>query len=123
MCIRDSNKIIKSISQIGFENSASIYSFSESAKTGGNIGWINENSLNNKIKENINYLKIGEISKPIILSSGVLMLKIINTRNSLVTINIEAEFKKAINYERNRQLNQYSKIYYNKIKKNLDFDG
>ena len=117
------NKIIKSISQIGFENSASIYSFSESAKTGGNIGWINENSLNNKIKENINYLKIGEISKPIILSSGVLMLKIINTRNSLVTINIEAEFKKAINYERNRQLNQYSKIYYNKIKKNLDFDG
>ena len=39
------------------------------------------------------------------------------------TIDIENELKKAINYERNRQLNQYSKIYYNKIKKNLDFNG
>ena len=38
-------------------------------------------------------------------------------------LKIENELKKAINYERNRQLNQYSKIYYNKIKKNLDFNG
>ena len=48
---------------------------------------------------------------------------IINLKNSEITIDIENELKKAINYERNRQLNQYSKIYYNKIKKNLDFNG
>ena len=117
------NEVIKSINEIGFENSASTYSFSESSKVGGDIGWINENSLNNNIKVNINSLKVGEITKPIILSNGILVLKLINTKNLENTLDIENEFKKAINYERNRQLNQYSKIYYNKIKKNLDFNG
>ncbi|MDA9121811.1 peptidylprolyl isomerase, partial [Candidatus Pelagibacter sp.] len=85
--------------------------------------WINENSLNKNIRKNINSLKIGEFTKPIILSNGILILKLINTKNSETTIDIENELIKAINYERSRQLNQYSKIYYNKIKKNLDFNG
>ena len=46
-----------------------------------------------------------------------------NTKKSEIAINVENEVKKAIIYERNRQLSQYSKIYFNKIKKNLDFDG
>ena len=117
------NEVIKSINKIGFKNSAATYSFSESAKIGGDIGWINENSLNNNIRKNISSLKVGEFTKPIILSNGILILKLINTKNSETTIDIENELKKAINYERNRQLNQYSKIYYNKIKKNLDFNG
>jgi peptidyl-prolyl cis-trans isomerase SurA len=120
---RKYNEVVKSINEIGFENSAATYSFSESAKIGGDIGWINENSLNDDIKKNINILQIGEITKPIILSSGILILKLINIKKMKTTIDIENEFKKAINYERNRQLNQYSKIYYNKIKKNLDFNG
>ena len=117
------NEVVKSINDIGFKNSAATYSFSESAKIGGDIGWINENSLNDDIKRNINSLEIGEITQPIILSNGILILKLINIKNSETTTDIENELKKAINYERNRQLNQYSKIYYNKIKKNLDFNG
>ena len=66
---------------------------------------------------------MGEFTKPIILSNGILILKLINTKNSEIAVEIENELKKAINYERNRQMNQYSKIYYNKIKKNLDFNG
>tara|TARA_B110000027_G_C16106627_1_gene295617 strand:+ start:854 stop:1771 length:918 start_codon:yes stop_codon:yes gene_type:complete len=116
------NKIIKSINEIGFENSASIYSFSESAKIGGDIGWVSESSLNKNVKESIDYLKIDEISKPIILSNGVLILKVTKIKKVEVSINLETELKKAINYERNRQLSQYSKIYYNKIKKNLEFN-
>ena len=116
-------EVVKSISEIGFENSAATYSFSESAKIGGDIGWINENSLNNNIKKKIDTLKIGQITKPIILSNGIMILKLINKKNSENITDIENEFKKVINYERNRQLNQYSKIYYNKIKKNLDFNG
>jgi len=116
-------EIVKSINEIGFENSAATYSFSESAKIGGDIGWINENSLNNIIRKNISSLKEGGFTKPIILSNGILILKLMNTKNLETTIDIENELKKAINYERNRQLNQYSKIYYNKIKKNLDFNG
>ena len=117
------NEVIKSINKIGFKNSAATYSFSESAKIGGDIGWINENSLNNNIKKNINNLQVGEITKPIILSNGVLVLKLTNIKSLETTIDMESELKKAINYERNRQLKQYSKIYYNKIKKNLDFNG
>ena len=115
-------EVVKSINEVGFENSAAIYSFSESAKTLGDIGWTNENSLSNNIRKNISSLKVGEFTKPIILSNGILILKLINIKNLETTINIEDELKKAINYERNRQLNQYSKIYYNKIKKNLDFN-
>ena len=116
-------EVVKSINEIGFENSAATYSFSESAKIGGDIGWINENSLSSNIRKNIGTLKVGEFTKPIILSNGILILKLINTKNSETTIDVESELKKAIIYERNRQLNQYSKIYYNKIKKNLDFNG
>jgi peptidyl-prolyl cis-trans isomerase SurA len=113
-------EIIKSVDEIGFKNSASIYSVSESSKIGGDIGWVGENSLNKKIKENIDYLKIGEISKPIILPTGILLLKMIDSKNIESNIDIKIELEKAINYERNRQLDQYSKIYYNKIKKNLE---
>jgi peptidyl-prolyl cis-trans isomerase SurA len=116
-------EVVKSINEIGFENSAAIYSISGSAKIGGDIGWINENSLNNNIRKNINNLQVGEFTKPIILSNGILILKLINTKKSETIIDTENELKKAINYERNRQLNQYSKIYYNKIKKNLGFNG
>ena len=117
------NEVVKSINEIGFENSAAIYSFSESAKIGGDIGWINESSLNNNIKRKINGLQTGGITKPIVLSNGILILKLVNSKNIETTIDIESEFKKAINYERNRQLNQYSKIFYNKVKKNLDING
>ena len=116
-------EVVKSINEIGFKNSAATFSFSESAKVGGDIGWINENSLNNNIKKYINNLQIGEITKPIILSNGILILKLINVKNIETTADMKSELSKAINYERNRQLNQYSKIYYNKIKKNLDFNG
>ena len=115
-------EIVKNIVEIGFENSASIYSFSKSSKSGGDIGWISENSLNNKISEKIKYLKIGEISKPIILPNGVLLLKINDIKTSVLKIDIDAELGKALRYEQNRQLNQYSNIYYNKIKKDIGFD-
>jgi peptidyl-prolyl cis-trans isomerase SurA len=116
------NDIIKSVQEIGFKNSASLHSISDSAKIGGGIGWVNENSLNTKIKESIKNLKIGETSRPIILSNGILILKVTNIRKSENKINLELELKKAINYEKNRQLNQYSKIYFNKTKKNLGID-
>ena len=112
--------ITKSINQIGFKNTASIYSFSQSAKTGGNIGWISKSSLSSKIQKNIENLQIGEISKPLILSNGILILKVTNIKKSKV--DYEYELKKKINFEKNRQLNKFSKIYYNKIKKNLEFN-
>jgi peptidyl-prolyl cis-trans isomerase SurA len=114
--------IISNIKEVGFENAASMYSFAESSKIGGDIGWVSEASLNNKIKEIIINLKIGEISSPIILPNGVLILKVKNKRNAKIQINYKNELKKAIDFEKNRQLDQYAKIYFNKVKKNLEFN-
>ena len=110
-------EIKKSITEIGFENSASIYSISETGKIGGNIGWINERSLNLEIMKKISKLDLNEISKPIIITNGILILKIKDTKKIKSKINYDVELKKLINYERNKQLNQYSKIYFEKAKK------
>jgi len=116
------NEIVKNITKIGFGNTAAIYSISETSKTEGNIGWINENSLNNAINKSISNLKIGDVSKPIVLSGGILILQITNLKNTKINIDEEDEIKKAIKYEQNRQLKQYSKIYYNKVKKNIELN-
>ena len=115
-------EIKNSISEMGFENSASIYSISESSKIGGSIGWVRQESLNPKIIQNISKLNLNEISKPMIIPNGILILKINETKKIITEINYDEEFKKLINYERNQKLNQYSKIYFNKVKKNIGFN-
>ena len=112
-------KIKKSISEIGFENSASIYSISKTSKIGGNIGWIPEKLLSVEILQNISKLNMNNISKPIIISGGILILKVKETKEIVTEIDYDKELKKLISYERNTKLNQYSKIYFNKIKKNI----
>ena len=115
------DEVFKSIKDTGFKNSASMYSISESAKIGGDVGWINEISLSSKIKKSINKLQIGEISEAIVLPNGILILQVTDIKNSKIKIDYELQFKKKVDYERNRQFNQFSKIYFNKIKQNLNF--
>jgi peptidyl-prolyl cis-trans isomerase SurA len=115
-------EIKKSIVKVGFENSASIYSISDTAKLGGNIGWVQEKSLNKIILDKILGIDNGEISKPIILPNGILILKVNEVKKIQNTTNYDQELKNMISYEQNRQLNQYSKIYFNKVKKNIGFN-
>ena len=116
------NEIVESIRDTGFENTASIYSIADTGKTGGNIGWINIASLDNKIRKNIQQLNIGEISTPITIPGGIMILKIIDIKEEFKELNLDLELKKAINFEKNKQLNQYSNIYFNKTKKNFNFN-
>ena len=106
----------------GFDFAALKYSVSETSKIGGKLDWINENSLNKQIKDAIKDLKINDFTKPINVSSGFLILKINDVKNTQIEVNVEDELKKLTNYEKNNQLNQYSKIYFNKVKKNLQID-
>ena len=69
-------KIKKSINEIGFEETARIYSLSDSKKSGGNLGWIYKNQLSKEIKDEINEINIGDFTKPIVTSGGFLILKI-----------------------------------------------
>ena len=115
-------EIKNSIEENGFENTVLIYSIADSSKVGGNIGWINESSLNRKIRENIESLNVGDLSEPILIPNGALILKINDIKQENKKIDIELELKKTIEYKRNILLNQYSQIYFNKIRKNLLFN-
>ena len=116
----DKFKIIEqSINKIGFENTAATYSISDTAKIGGKLGWIEENSLSNKIKNKVSNLKLNEYTKPIIIPGGFLVIQLADKKQIKREINVNKEIDKAINFETNRQLNQFSNIYFNKVKKEL----
>ena len=116
------NLIKKSISEIGFKNTANIYSLTESAKIGGSIGWIGENQLAKKVVNEINELQVGEFTKPINIPGGVVILKLDKKEDKKISLDFDSEFKKLIEYEKNRQLNQFSTIYFNKLKFNTKIE-
>ena len=107
--------IKESIDQIGFEETARIYSLSDSKKSGGNLGWIYKNQLSKEIKENLNELNIGDFTKPIVTSGGFLILKLNDIKNENIKIDKDAQFKKMIKFERERQLTRFSTLYYKRI--------
>ena len=113
------NEIKDSISKIGFENTAITFSVSDTSKIGGKIGWINESSLNDKIKKSLNNLKVGELSEPITSPGGFIVLKINDIEFYDKEIDIDSELKSLEKIEINKQLNQFSNIYFNKIKKDF----
>ena len=108
-------EILRSIQNIGFEESALLFSISESASSNGKIGWVNEAQVSEVILNEIKNLKIGEFSKPINTSSGKIILKVNNKKNISKSLNIEKEKENLIQYEKNRLLNQFSIIYYKEI--------
>ncbi len=116
------NKIQKDIENKGFESAALIHSISESKNVGGKLGWINENSINQKLKDLVAKLNIGEYTKPQLIPGGFLILKLNDVKKNEVSVNIEDEIKKLIKIKTNQQLNQYSNIYFNKIKKNIKIE-
>ena len=108
------------INNKGFDFAALKYSVSSTSKLGGKLDWINENSLNKTIREQLDNLKKNKLTEPISLQGGFLILKINDIKNTKVEIDVNVELKKLENYEMNNQLNQYSKIYFNKVKKDLE---
>ena len=120
--INDLNNKVKliqeKIEQQGFKNTANIFSISESSKFGGNIGWLDEKKLSKEINLAISGLKIGEISKPIKITNGFMILKILDIKQKNIKFDREKLLEEAIIFETNKQYDQFSIIYYNKIKIN-----
>lgn len=116
------NQIELSIEKNGFENTASIFSISESAKTGGKLGWIEEGSMSKKIVSEISQLKNDEYTKPILIPGGFLILSVKNKKKIQKNLDIEKEVKLKIKSMQNQQLNQFSNIYFMKIKKDFLID-
>ena len=106
------------IAEYGFETAASKYSISETSLNSGKIGWVKVNNLTNEIKNIINNLNKGEISKPFKISNGNLIIKVNDIKKSKNKFNLNQEVKKQINFEQNRQLNNLSLNFYKKLKQN-----
>ncbi len=112
--------IIKNeINKKNFSQAALNHSISGTSKNGGNLGWVKETVLSPKIKNELNKIQNGEITDPIILPGGFLILKIEKSRKTEKNLNLEKEMEIIINQKTNEQLNQFSNIYYNKVKKNI----
>lgn len=115
-------EIKDSISKVGFDNTANMYSISESAKFGGKIGWISENQLTGLIFNELNKMNKSEITNVIQLANNKLILKIEDIRQKSMDLNKEKELQKMIKFETNKQLNQFSRIYFDKTKVNFLID-
>jgi peptidyl-prolyl cis-trans isomerase SurA len=111
--------IKKDIDKIGFENAVLKYSSSRTAINGGNLGWIDDVQINKEIMTELNKISDGSITKPIRIPSGFLILKKNNTKQIEKNLDIDVELKKMIDYQKDMQLNNYSNIYFNKIKRDL----
>ena len=112
----------QSISEIGFNNTANIYSISDSSKFGGKIGWVDEKKLSKKIIQELQSLEAGQYTKPIQTGSSFLILKIEEIKYEKAMFNEDEELNKMIQFETSKQLEQFSKIFYNKIKINSLID-
>ena len=113
-------KILKSIKEIGLKNTANIYSVSDTAKFGGLLGWIQKNQISKKIYNELSKINVGDFTSPINVPGGVIIIKINEKKISELEIDYNLELKKMIQFEKNRQLRQFSSIYYKKIKNNSE---
>ena len=113
------NLIKDTISKEGFSKAALLYSISNTSKNDGQLGWIKESSINENILGELEKIEIRNFTKPIIIPGGFLILKIDETREINEVVDLEREIQIIIKNKTNQQLNQFSNIYFNKIKKNL----
>ena len=109
------NEIISS----SFKNAALIHSVSDTSVSGGDLGWIKQNSINKKILKEILKVEINEPTIPIRIPSGFLILNVNELREIKKEINLDLELEKVVKIKTNDQLNQFSNIFFNKIKKNI----
>ena len=115
-------KIKIDIEEKGFKNSALIHSISESKTVGGEIGWVEENSMNKNLRNKIKSLQIGNYIDPHVIPGGFLILKLEDIKEQEISIDTDKEVENLVKLKTNKQLNQFSNIYFNKIKKNIKIE-
>jgi len=113
------NLINNSIEKNNFSQAALVYSISETANKGGKLGWVKESILSKNILIELKKLKIGEHTNPILVPGGFLILRLLDLREISKNFDLNKEIKKIVNEKTNQQLNRFSNIYFNKVKKDI----
>ena len=111
--------IKNTINSTGFENAANIYSVSDTSKFGGEIGWVNKLQLSKKITNQLDKIEIGDLTNYIPAGNNYLIIKLDNKRKIKSEINLDKEIELLIQKETDRQLNQFSINFFNRLKKNI----
>tara|TARA_Y100000590_G_scaffold457362_1_gene609837 strand:- start:11404 stop:12324 length:921 start_codon:yes stop_codon:yes gene_type:complete len=111
------NRVLSKIKERGFEGAARDLSISNSAKDGGNIGWIKENKLSKKIYENIKNLKNGEIGKPILIDDTVIFIKKNDEKN--ISTDLETIKKNVVRREKMKKLEMFSNSHYSNLERRI----
>ena len=111
--------IDNSIKEINFAQTALAYSISDTANKGGKLGWISESILSEQVYKKLKKLKIGEHTSPILVPGGFLILKLLDLKEVNKKFDIENEVEKIVKEKTNQQLNRFSNIYFNKVKKDI----
>ena len=109
-------QISEYINKNDFKSAASKFSISNGANKGGEIGWIKETLLSEELNNILIKLKKGDITQPLKYPNGYLILKL-NDKKEMKQI-IDKELEEIIRFEKNRQLNQFSLLFYKKLKQN-----
>ena len=107
-----------SINQIGFDNTANKFSISNSAKFGGKIGKVKQNQLSEIILKELNKINVGEFTRPMKIGSGFMIILINDKQIINEKIDENIMLKNMIEFEKQKQYENYSQIYFNKIKIN-----
>ena len=115
-------EVLNSIDDIGFDKTVLIFSNSESRKNFGSLGWINELSLSQTILEKLKNINVSEITEPIRIQNGILILKLNDKKKANMSVDVDEELRKLIKFETNKQLNVFSTIYFEKIKNKLSIN-
>ena len=110
-------KILNTIQKKDFSSAASIYSLSDTAKFGGKIGWVGKNDVSKKIYKQISILEINQFTQPFKVATGFLLINLDDIKTREREINSKEPFNTIVIQETNRQLNQFSTIYFKKVKK------
>ena len=112
-------EIYNEIETKGFDNVAIDKSISETAIKGGNLGWINENTIAKEFREKIVKTSIGKISEPIFLPQGILFFKIRDKRTLKKFISLEDTKNQLVGAKKMKILNMYSLSHYDKLIRNI----
>ena len=109
----------KKIEIEGFENVAENLSISESSLKSGDLGWLDESIISEKIKPAIVNTPIGNISEAIILPEGILLFKVRDKKEIKSDLTLEDKKNKLVAAEKNKILGMYSLTHYDKVKRSI----
>lgn len=113
-------EIEKSINEIGFERTAALYSNSVTASKEGLIGWINSKSISSLYINEINKMKKGQISQPIVNISNIVIIKLNDKRiTNQKNINVKSIEQNVINKKKQEKLNIFSNSHLLDLEKKI----